>query len=84
MERALAEYLVNALWQVPLLAGGAWLLVRVVRPGPQIQHATWLTVLGLAVLLPIHDGMGAFTPQPQATTALLEESTAESRHTLEP
>ena len=39
MERALAEYIVNALWQVPLLAGGAWLLVRVVRPGPQIQHA---------------------------------------------
>ena len=54
MERALAEYLVNALWQVPLLAGGAWLLLRVVRPGPQIQHATWLAVLGLAVLLPIH------------------------------
>jgi hypothetical protein len=77
MERALAEYLVNALWQVPLLAGGAWLLVRVVRPGPQIQHAAWLTVLGLAVLLPIHGmGMGAFTPQPQATTAVLEESTA--------
>ena len=78
MERALAEYLVNALWQVPLLAGGAWLLVRVVRSGPQIQHATWLAVLGLAVLLPIH-GMGrvgAFTPQPQATTAVLEESTA--------
>jgi beta-lactamase regulating signal transducer with metallopeptidase domain len=77
MERALAEYLVNALWQVPLLAGGAWLLVRVVRPGPQIQHATWLAVLGLAVLLPIHGmGMGAFTPPSQLTTAVLEESTA--------
>jgi beta-lactamase regulating signal transducer with metallopeptidase domain len=77
MERALAEYLVNALWQVPLLAGGAWLLLRVVRPGPQIQHATWLAVLGLAVLMPIRGmGMGAFTPRSRATAAVLEESAA--------
>jgi hypothetical protein len=53
MERALIEYLVNALWQVPLLAGGAWLLVRIVRPAPQTAHRVWLAVLGLAVLLPI-------------------------------
>ncbi len=64
MQQALVEYLVNALWQVPLLAGGAWLLVRVVKPGPQMQHRIWLAVLGLAVLLPIH-GMGT-TPQPLA------------------
>jgi hypothetical protein len=25
MERALAEYVVNALWQLPVLAAGAWL-----------------------------------------------------------
>ena len=76
MDRALAEYVVNALWQAPLLAAGAWLLLRLVRPRPQIQHATWLAVLGLAVLVPLY-GMGrveAFTPQPQATTVVLEES----------
>jgi beta-lactamase regulating signal transducer with metallopeptidase domain/phage FluMu protein gp41 len=45
---------INALWQVPLLAGGAWLLLRMVRPAPLIQHHVWLAVLGLAVLLPVH------------------------------
>jgi beta-lactamase regulating signal transducer with metallopeptidase domain len=54
MERALIEYVLNALWQVPLLAGGAWLLLRMVKPSPLIQHHLWLTVLGLAVLLPMH------------------------------
>jgi beta-lactamase regulating signal transducer with metallopeptidase domain len=57
IERALVEYVINALWQVPLLAGGAWLLLRMVRPSPLIQHHIWLAVLGLAVLLPVH-GMG--------------------------
>jgi beta-lactamase regulating signal transducer with metallopeptidase domain len=57
MERALIEYVINALWQVPLLAGGAWLLVWMARPSPLIQHYLWLTVLGLAVLLPVR-GMG--------------------------
>ena len=54
MERALIEYAINALWQVPLLAGSAWLLLRMVRPAPVIQHRVWLAVLGLAVLLPLH------------------------------
>jgi beta-lactamase regulating signal transducer with metallopeptidase domain len=57
MERALIEYVINALWQVPLLAGAAWLLLRMVRPAPLTQHRIWLAVLGLAVLLPMH-GMG--------------------------
>ena len=58
MERALIEYVINALWQVPLLAGGAWVLLRIVRPSPLGQHRVWLAVLGLAVLLPLH-GMGS-------------------------
>jgi beta-lactamase regulating signal transducer with metallopeptidase domain len=59
MERALIEYVINALWQVPLLAGGAWLLLRMVRPGPLTQHSVWLAVLGLAVLLPVHGMRGS-------------------------
>jgi beta-lactamase regulating signal transducer with metallopeptidase domain len=74
MERALIEYVINALWQVPLLAGGAWLLLRMGRPSPLIQHYIWLTVLGLAVLLPVR-GMGfagvSATPQ---TGAVIEAS----------
>jgi beta-lactamase regulating signal transducer with metallopeptidase domain/stalled ribosome alternative rescue factor ArfA len=61
MERALVEYIANGLWQIPLLAGGAWLLLQMVRPQPQVQHRVWLAVLGLAVLLPLH-GM----PRPDA------------------
>jgi beta-lactamase regulating signal transducer with metallopeptidase domain len=58
IERAVVEYLANSLWQVPLLAGGAWLLIWAVRPGPRTQHGVWLVVLGLAVLLPVR-GMGS-------------------------
>jgi beta-lactamase regulating signal transducer with metallopeptidase domain len=58
MERALIEYVINALWQVPLLAGSAWLLLRMVRPAPVTQHRVWLAVLSLSVLLPLH-GMGS-------------------------
>src|SRR6202046_3298015 len=57
IERALIEYAINALWQVPLLAGSAWLLLWMVRPAPVTQHRVWLAVLGLALLLPLH-GMG--------------------------
>jgi beta-lactamase regulating signal transducer with metallopeptidase domain len=53
MEQALIEYLVNAGWQLPLLAGSAWLLLRLLRPKPEIQHCVWLAVLGLALTLPL-------------------------------
>jgi beta-lactamase regulating signal transducer with metallopeptidase domain len=52
MERALAEYVVNALWQLPVLAAAGWLFVRWVRPSPRMQHGIWLAVLALAVMMP--------------------------------
>src|ERR1700722_7253594 len=55
VERAVIEYLANALWQLPVLAAGAWLLVQGFRPGVLAQHRVWVAVLGLAVVLP---GMG--------------------------
>jgi beta-lactamase regulating signal transducer with metallopeptidase domain len=61
MERALIEYIANTLWQIPLLAGGAWLLLRIVKPRPAFQHGVWLAVLGLSVLLPMH---GMVKPEP--------------------
>jgi beta-lactamase regulating signal transducer with metallopeptidase domain len=78
MQRALIEYIVNALWQIPLLAAAAWLLLRVVKPGPRTQHCVWLAVLGLAVLLPI-DGMGRMsgpTTALQPIRAVTRESAA--------
>jgi len=52
MERALIEYMANAFWQIPLLALGAWLLLRAIKASPLAQHSIWLAVLALAVLLP--------------------------------
>jgi len=52
MERAMLEYLANALWQLPVLAAGAWSLLWLTKPGPRTQYRVWLTVLGIAVLLP--------------------------------
>jgi beta-lactamase regulating signal transducer with metallopeptidase domain len=52
MERAI-EYLTNAVWQFPLLAVGAWWLLRAAKVGPLGQHRVWIAVLGLGVLLPL-------------------------------
>ena len=57
IERAVVEYMANALWQIPLLAGGAWLLLAAGRVEPRAQYRVWVAVLGLAVVLPLH-GMG--------------------------
>ena len=58
IERAVVEYIANALWQIPLLAGGAWLFLWALRPGARTQYGVWLAVLGMGVLLPMH-GMGS-------------------------
>jgi len=52
MERAMLEYLANALWQLPVLAAGAWALLWLMKPSPRMQYRVWLAVLGIAVLLP--------------------------------
>jgi beta-lactamase regulating signal transducer with metallopeptidase domain len=74
IERALAEYIVNAFWQIPFLAGGAWLLVRGLRPGPLMQHRLWLAVLGVAVVLPVFGMAGELAKQPRHATALTQMS----------
>ena len=80
MEQSLAEYVVNALWQVPLLAGGGWLLLRVAKPGPQTQHRIWLAILALCVLLPLRgmDTPGVFpTRLPSVTMIATDPATHE-------
>lgn len=74
MERALAEYLVNALWQLPVLAGGAWLFVRLAQPSPRVQHGMWVAVLALAVLLPSH-GLGKAGGAGSQATAMVTQNT---------
>jgi beta-lactamase regulating signal transducer with metallopeptidase domain len=74
MEQTLAEYVVNAVWQVPLLAGGAWLLLRVAKPGPQTQHRIWVAVLALCVLLPLR---GMDTSRLQPSVVVTQEPAAQ-------
>jgi TonB family protein len=47
------EYLVNSLWQAPLLALTAWLVLRAGRPGPRAQHGVWVGALALMVAMPL-------------------------------
>ncbi len=58
IEQAILEYAANSIWQIPMLAGMAWLVLRLCRPSARAQHRLWLTTLALAVILPLR-GMGA-------------------------
>jgi TonB family protein len=47
------SYVLNAFWQVPLVAAAGWLATRMLRRwGPQAQHVAWVAVLFLCVLTP--------------------------------
>lgn len=46
-------YLVNSIWQIPLLAAAGWMAARAVRPlGAQAEHRVWVGVLLGEALLP--------------------------------
>jgi hypothetical protein len=50
---AIASYLANSLWQIPLVAAAGWAVSRLLKKlGPQIEHVTWVLTLILAVLTP--------------------------------
>jgi beta-lactamase regulating signal transducer with metallopeptidase domain len=68
MERILIDYLTNATWQIPLLAGGAWLFIRIGKFGPRTQHCIWLAVLALAVGLPFRGVRAKLPPVAQTTS----------------
>jgi TonB family protein len=47
------SYLVNSLWQLPLLCAAGCLAARALRPiGPAAEHRAWVSVLVLQALLP--------------------------------
>jgi hypothetical protein len=51
LEGLILSYLVNSLWQVPLLSAAAWLIARIVRPlGPVIEHHIVVSALLLQAL----------------------------------
>jgi TonB family protein len=53
MPSALLSYLVNSLWQVPLVLAAAALCARLVAPvSRRVEHRVWVIGLGLEVTLP--------------------------------
>jgi TonB family protein len=53
IESVLVSYVLNSLWQVPLLFASAWIAARVVRAaGSEAEHRVWVVALLLQSLLP--------------------------------
>jgi TonB family protein len=53
METWILSYLLNSLWQVPLLFAGGWLATRLLRSaGSLVEHRVWVLVLVLQSFLP--------------------------------
>lgn len=47
------NFLLNALWQIPLVFGAAWLAARLARHnGPQWEHRIWVAALFFELILP--------------------------------
>lgn len=54
IESFLLAYLINSLWQLPLLFCAALIAARLTRPlGSQIEHRIWVATLLLQTLLPL-------------------------------
>jgi len=53
VESWIFTYLLNALWQVPLIFAAAWVMTRMMRHArPPIEHRIWVGALLLEVFLP--------------------------------
>src|SRR5262249_348848 len=53
-ESLLMTYVLNSLWQVPLIVVAAWMAARVVRPiGPGAEHRVWVGALLGEAMLPV-------------------------------
>ncbi len=53
-ETWILAYLLNSLWQIPLLYGAGWIAARLLRrAGPGEEHRVWVSVLLTQTLLPV-------------------------------
>jgi TonB family protein len=53
IETKTLEYLLNSLWQVPLIFAAAWIAARIARSsGPPMEHRIWVTALVLQTVVP--------------------------------
>lgn len=70
MQQFLASYLLNAVWQVPVVALCALLVSRFADLSPGARNRFWLVFLGVAAVLPAVS-LGALLPQADPTVARL-------------
>ncbi len=75
------SYVLNALWQVTVLALAAWLLARLAKPaGPELQHRIWVAALILSALVPATPAIrSSFAAHPR-TPPVHAASTAAAAH----
>ena len=53
-ESMLVEYVLNSLWQAPLIFAAAWIAARGLRAaGPAAEHRVWVSALALEGALPV-------------------------------
>ena len=54
ISRLAVAYLVNALWQVPMVAAMAWVCLKLMRRVPvSYKHAIWVITLILGAAIPL-------------------------------
>jgi TonB family protein len=60
LEMWIVDYILNSVWQIPLIFAAAWLAARLVRPaGPRLEHRVWVgAVLAEAILPACHFAIG--------------------------
>ena len=81
ISRYLLTFLLNSLWQVPLVAAVAVLASRLMLNGPaRYRHALWVTALLAAILLPV----ASVRKSEQSTTVRITVSYASPAVTLAP
>src|SRR5579872_3268923 len=62
---AFAAYVVNASWEVALLACAAWLASRwLQRCGPEAEHRIWVAALGMGIVMPMLPVMSSLLLSP--------------------
>ena len=59
VEQSIAQFVLHAVWQVPLLALAAWCAVRLGRPAVRAAHVVWVATLVLCVVLPLGSTVNA-------------------------
>jgi beta-lactamase regulating signal transducer with metallopeptidase domain len=64
----LTSYVVNAMWQLPLMLAAGWCLSRWLKPtGPDLQHRVWVLVLIVSTLAPVIPIFRSYFAQPSSS-----------------